>query len=268
MPNVRQCDETKRLPWRRAECGRCILFGRSELVQDEHDLTEREGQGDEERRDDERRERKRHPQAEAIERRTEPPIASEQNEKRKARHDGRDRERHVGKRVDHAAEHEMLSTENEAADQSHDGVDGDCDGCEKRRPDEGVQCNRFDDRADDGTHVVGRGLTVRQTALLVRELVDAPEGESPAVLARWCDRRPPQRRGHARPVRGVAETLALDVATIRRSAGRLQASLLATPLAALGPAADAFGRDLAELQQVLGSLATTIGAAIEKASDA
>jgi len=114
--------------------------------------------------------------------------------------------------------------------------------------------------------VVGRGLTVRQTALLVREFADAPEGGAQAVLARWRDGRRPERRGHARSTRSVAETLALDVATLRRSAGRLHASLRATPLAALGPAADTLGRDLGELQQVLGSLAATIAAAIEKAS--
>lgn len=116
--------------------------------------------------------------------------------------------------------------------------------------------------------VVRRGLTVRQTALLVRELVDAPEGGAPAVLGRWHDGRQPKRRGHARTTRGVAETLALDVATIRRSAGRLQASLRATPLAALGPAADALGRSLGELQEVLGSLATSIAASIEGTSGA
>lgn len=118
------------------------------------------------------------------------------------------------------------------------------------------------------TMVIDRGLTVRQTARLVRELADAPEAGAGAVLARWRDGRRPQGRGRAHPTRSVAETLALDVATIRRSAGRLQASLRATPLAALGPAADALGRDLGELQKILGSLTTTVTAAIERASDA
>ena len=116
--------------------------------------------------------------------------------------------------------------------------------------------------------VVRRGLTVRQTALLVRELADAREAGTQAVLARWRDGRRPEHRSHDRCTRSVAETLALDVATIRRSAGRLQASLLATPLAGLGPAADAIGRGLGELQEVLGSLATTIAAAIERATGA
>lgn len=111
--------------------------------------------------------------------------------------------------------------------------------------------------------VVGRGLTVRQTALLVRELTDAPEAG--AVLAQWRNGRRPERRGHARPTRSAAETLALDVATIHRSAGRLQASLLATPMASWGPAADVIRRGLGELQQVLGSLATTLAAALDRA---
>lgn len=115
---------------------------------------------------------------------------------------------------------------------------------------------------------VRRGLTVRQTALLVRELADAGEAGAPAVLARWCDGRRPARRGHACPRRGIAETLALDVATIRRSAGRLQASLRATPLAAWGPAAETIGRSLRELHEILGSLTTTLAAALDGASDA
>jgi ParB/RepB/Spo0J family partition protein len=123
-------------------------------------------------------------------------------------------------------------------------------------------------QASAATLVIRRGLTVRQTALLVRELADAPEAGVPAVLARWRDGRRPECRGHARSTRSVAETLALDVASIRRSAGRLQASLRATPLAALGPAEEAIGRGLGELQEVLGSLATTIAAAIEAASGA
>jgi hypothetical protein len=112
--------------------------------------------------------------------------------------------------------------------------------------------------------VIGRGLTVRQTALLVGELGEAAEPE--AVLARWHRGRPSERGGRGRKARGVAEIIALDVMTIRRSAGRLQACLGATPLSALGPAARVVGRDLDELRGVLDALTKTIAGAIEKAS--
>jgi ParB/RepB/Spo0J family partition protein len=112
--------------------------------------------------------------------------------------------------------------------------------------------------------VVGRGLTVRQTALLVRELGEASEPE--AVLTRWRRRRRPEHAGRGRTARGVAEIIALDVTAIRRSAGRLQACLGATTLSALGPAADAVGRDLGELRGVLDALTKTIAGAIEKAA--
>jgi ParB/RepB/Spo0J family partition protein len=114
--------------------------------------------------------------------------------------------------------------------------------------------------------VIRRGLTVRQTAAFVRELADAAAPQREAVLARWRHGRRPERRGSAGMARGVAETIALDITTIQRSAGRLQACLAATPLAALGPAADAVGRGLADLQGVLGSLTKTIAGAIGTAS--
>jgi ParB/RepB/Spo0J family partition protein len=114
--------------------------------------------------------------------------------------------------------------------------------------------------------VIRRGLTVRQTATFVRELADASEPARGAVLARWRQGRPSERRAGACIARSVAETLALDVTTIRRSAGRLQACLADMPLAALGPAADAVGRGLGELQGILDSLTKTIAAAIQTAS--
>jgi len=114
--------------------------------------------------------------------------------------------------------------------------------------------------------VIRRGLTVRQTAVLVREVADAPESGREPVLARWRDGRQPERRSSLRTARSVAETIALDAATIRRSAGRLQACLTATPLAALGPAADVVGKGLGDLQGVLGGLMKTIAGAVERAS--
>ena len=72
--------------------------------------------------------------------------------------------------------------------------------------------------------VIRRGLTVRQTALLVRELIDAGEsGTQQAILERWTQGPPATARPGVRAIRGVVETLAWDISTIRRSAGRLQA---------------------------------------------
>jgi len=116
--------------------------------------------------------------------------------------------------------------------------------------------------------VIRRGLTVRQTALLVRELADDSGPGHEAVLARWRDGGRPARRGRPRTARSIAETIALDVATLRRSAGRLQACLAGMPLDALGPAADVVGPDLSNLHGVLGGLMKTITAVTERASRA
>jgi ParB/RepB/Spo0J family partition protein len=116
--------------------------------------------------------------------------------------------------------------------------------------------------------VIRRGLTVRQTAALVRELADATGPGREAVLARWRAGRRLERRGSPPAAKSLAETIALDVTTIRRRAGRLQACLAATPLAALGPTADVVGHDLHDLHGVLGDLMKTIAAAIGRASAA
>ena len=108
--------------------------------------------------------------------------------------------------------------------------------------------------------VIRRGLTVRQTALFVRELVGAAEpAEKVAVLARWSEGPPPPARRGVRATRSVVETIALDVTTIRRSAGRLQGCL-----AALGPAA-AIRESLGELAGVLRALSQTIASVMAKA---
>ena len=115
--------------------------------------------------------------------------------------------------------------------------------------------------------VIRRGLTVRQTARLVRDLVDVatPEGHE-AVLARWQKGHPAEPLAAARTARGVAETIARDVTTIQRSAGRLQACLAATPLAAMGSAADVLGESLGALDGVLRALSQTITSAGAPAS--
>jgi ParB/RepB/Spo0J family partition protein len=108
--------------------------------------------------------------------------------------------------------------------------------------------------------VIRRGLTVRQTTLFVRELVDAPgPAQKEVVLARWSVGGPPPARSGARAARSVVETITLDVTTIRRSAGRLQGCL-----AALDPAAAVVRESLGELAGVLRALLQTIASVVAK----
>lgn len=117
--------------------------------------------------------------------------------------------------------------------------------------------------------VIRRGLTVRQTALLVRELLDAAEPDIlGAVLARWTRAMRGSRPG-VRAACGVVETITLDVATIQRTAGRLESCLTTTPLAALAPgAADLVRQSLGELAGVLRALERAIAGAIAKSAAA
>lgn len=107
---------------------------------------------------------------------------------------------------------------------------------------------------------IRRGLTVRQTGVLVQELRAAADpGVQQAVLARWSEGRSVLARPGAAASRGVAERIALDIATIRRSAGRLEALLVTTPLAALTPgASDLVRQGLVELGGVLRALTRTV----------
>jgi len=115
--------------------------------------------------------------------------------------------------------------------------------------------------------VTRRGLTVRQTAQLCHELADASADARAQVLARWQRGQPPERRGGgARPARSAIETIALDVTTMQRCAGRLQACLATTPFAEMGPAADGVRRSLVELDGVLGALSKTIASMTAKAA--
>ncbi len=110
---------------------------------------------------------------------------------------------------------------------------------------------------------IQRALTVRQTALLARELTDAEPAAHAAILARWSRDRPVAARPGARAARGVADTIMLDVTTIRRTAGRLESCLVTTPLAALEPGAAQLVRDgLGELGGILVALSRAIAAAL------
>jgi ParB-like chromosome segregation protein Spo0J len=114
--------------------------------------------------------------------------------------------------------------------------------------------------------VIRRGLTVRQTATLVHELVDAADPAAQhAVLTRWSEGGPSGIRPGARASRSVVETMALDIAAIQRSAGRLESCLVTTPLAALEPSASTLVREsLGELGGVLRALTRTLAGALTK----
>lgn len=102
--------------------------------------------------------------------------------------------------------------------------------------------------------VIRRGLTVRQTSTFVRELADAiGPAQRDAALARWSKWRPPTDRPRGRTVRSVAETIALDVTTMQRTAGRLQACLVT-----MDPAAGVFRESLGALAGALRALSRTI----------
>lgn len=87
--------------------------------------------------------------------------------------------------------------------------------------------------------VIRRGLTVRQTALVVAELLESGDAASrERQIARWMDSVPPGARATPAPsraARGEADGFAADIATVRRVAAQLHARLGQTPLTISGP---------------------------------
>lgn len=111
-----------------------------------------------------------------------------------------------------------------------------------------------------------RGLTVRQTELLVEEVLDRPDAAArAALLARRLDGPESHSKPGPRPTRAVrneADWMSADVAKLRELAARLEVRLLATPLETLPEAAAELLRDaLATLSPVLRALDGTIRAA-------
>jgi ParB-like chromosome segregation protein Spo0J len=114
--------------------------------------------------------------------------------------------------------------------------------------------------------VVRRGLTVRQTDLLVEELLSEREPSArEALIARRLDGGAPDRpKGPppSRAVRSEGEWMSGEVLRIGELAGRLSARLLATPLGALTPASAELLRDaLLRLVPVLRALDAVIASA-------
>lgn len=93
--------------------------------------------------------------------------------------------------------------------------------------------------------VMHRGLTVRQTELLVTRLVECEDDAGrAAVTARWLAGEVGSRgRAPTRAASSEADWLATDLNTLLRIAARVQARLLATPLLGFGStAAELLGR--------------------------
>jgi ParB-like chromosome segregation protein Spo0J len=114
--------------------------------------------------------------------------------------------------------------------------------------------------------VVRRGLTVRQTDLLVEELLAEREPAArQALLARRLEGPVPAKPPGAPPSRAQrseADWMSADILRIRELAARLEARLYATPLTVLTPAAAELLRDaLVRLLPVLRALDGVIVAA-------
>ncbi len=112
--------------------------------------------------------------------------------------------------------------------------------------------------------VVRRGLTVRQTDLLVDEVLDLTNADArERLLARRLDGPVPAKPPGPRPSRAVrseADWMGADILRVRETAARLQARLGATPLATFAPAAAELIHDaLVRLSPVLRALDGVIG---------
>ncbi len=111
--------------------------------------------------------------------------------------------------------------------------------------------------------VMQRGLTVRQTELLVCQLL-GPGAEQPQeLIARWREQGPVPAQGGARPAlrkaRSEAEWMSTDIIALHRTAARLQARLMGNALSAAPDAVrQLMTESLLALVPVLHSLAGVI----------
>ena len=122
---------------------------------------------------------------------------------------------------------------------------------------------RGNDQTAASQLVIRRGLTVRQTELLVDEWLDAPSEIRASVLARWSSSGPPARGANGlkktHRLRGAAESMVVAITTLRRASGALHGLLGATPLSALEPgSAELLRGSLRELCLVLAALARVV----------
>lgn len=127
-----------------------------------------------------------------------------------------------------------------------------------------------DNQVAAGDVVVRRGLTVRQTQLLVAQLLECPDqSERDRLLSNWMQGDLP--RSSARPLRKVvteADRMSADIMTVHQTSARLQARLLANPPIVFGPqVGELLVHALEALGPVLRSLETTIGQCTSETKD-
>jgi ParB-like chromosome segregation protein Spo0J len=109
--------------------------------------------------------------------------------------------------------------------------------------------------------VVRTGMSTRQTTTLVSELLSChTDAERSRMIKDRFDHPGPRAAPRpARRARTPAEWILADVATLRRTAGRLEGRLLAQPLAVFGPrVAEVTARAALDLLPVLRALGRTI----------
>lgn len=121
--------------------------------------------------------------------------------------------------------------------------------------------------------VMRRGLTVRQTEVLVDDALGLPDDAArAALLARRLDgpagSAPPGPRP-SRARRNEADWMSLDIVRVRDLAARLEARLLSTPLESFAPAAAELLHDeLVRLSPVLRALERVIATVTDRAEAA
>jgi len=115
--------------------------------------------------------------------------------------------------------------------------------------------------------VIRRGLTVRQTELLVAEVLATGADGRPALLAQRLDKPATAAQPGPRPkpaLRNEADWMSADVLRVHEVAARLSARLLAHPPRTLPePAAELVEDALSRLRPVLQALDATIARATE-----
>lgn len=113
--------------------------------------------------------------------------------------------------------------------------------------------------------VMRRGMTSRQAEAMVARLKRlSSDDERASAMHQWPD-GPQRRSAKAARSRPAAEVMMTEIATIKRVSAKLEAQLMARPLAALGT--DAAARvidELAKLGGVLAALDGTISGAIKR----
>jgi ParB-like chromosome segregation protein Spo0J len=108
--------------------------------------------------------------------------------------------------------------------------------------------------------IARRGLTTRQTTLLVDRLLAAPDDRvRAALLAEVEQARAPATPGARRPAMTPGEAIVADATAVSWRAARLHARLLERPLVSLGAEVERLvGGRLGELRDVIGALHRTL----------